>query len=130
MRPGRASQAGGRPQHDARNRRTGSGRPLDSDRVAAVSHVLERRAPHRLLVALAVVGTLHLFFLIAVELNRGLVHRREIARLSAEVQGLTDELGALEQVAQRGFDVAYREALARNQGFVYPGESLLVTRRE
>lgn len=92
-----------------------------------MSHVLERRAPHRLLVALAVIGTLHLFFLIAVELNRDLVHRREITRLSAEVTTLQDELTALQEVAERGADLQYREALARNQGFVYPNESLLVT---
>lgn len=105
-------------------------RERDTDPVAAVSHVLERRAPHRLLVMLAVIGILHLFFLIAVELNRELVHKREITRLSAEVQGLSEELAALQQVAGRGFDVGYREALARNQGFVYPHESLLVTRRD
>lgn len=105
-------------------------RGRDTDRVAAVSHVLERKAPHRLLVMIAVVGTLHMFFLIAVELNRELVHRREITRLTAEVEGLTAELTALEEVAGRGFDVAYREALARNQGFVYPHESLLVTGRQ
>ena len=116
---------------DSRAERTGGGhRFRDSDSVAAVSHVLERRGPHRLLIALAVVGTLHLFFVIAVELNRDLVHRREITRLSAEVDALTTELAALQEVAGRGFDTAYREALARNQGFVYPRESLLVTRRE
>ena len=129
MRPGR--DTGSRhPTRDSRAEWTASGRYRDTDRVAAVSHVLERRAPHRLLVILAGIGTLHLFFLVAVELNRDLVHRREITRLSAEVDGLTQELAALEQVAGRGFDVQYREALARNQGFVYPHESLLVTRRE
>ena len=83
-----------------------------------------------MLIALAVIGTLHLFFVIAVELNRDLVHRREITRLSAEVDALTRELASLQEVAGRCFDTAYREALARNQGFVYPHESLLVTRRE
>lgn len=115
---------------DPRAERSTGGRYRDTDRVAAVSHVLERRAPHRLLVILAVVGTLHLFFLSAVELNRGLVHRREITRLTAEVDSLTAELNALEEIAGRGFDTRYREALARNQGFVYPDESLFVTGRE
>ena len=121
----------GRGVRDSRaGRSTGGHRFRDSDSVAAVSHVLERRGPHRLLIALAVIGTLHLFFVIAVELNRDLVHRREITRLSAEVDALTRELASLHEVAGRGFDTAYREALARNQGFVYPHESLLVTRRE
>lgn len=128
MRRSRDADTGRLPPTDPRAER-GGGRHRETDRVAAVSHVLERRGPHRLLVILAVVGTLHLFFLAAVELNRDLVHRREITRLTAEVAGLTEELAALEQVAQRGFDLTYREALARNQGFVYPHESLLVTRR-
>lgn len=128
---GREEVRSERTVRDSRAERTGHGhRFRDSDAVAAVSHVLERRGPHRLLVVLAVIGTLHLFFLIAVELNRDLVHRREITRLTAEVDALTTELASLEEVAGRGFDTAYREALARNQGFVYPHESLLVTRRE
>lgn len=118
---------GRRSTTDSRAERTASGRHRETDRVAAVSHVLDRRAPHRLLVALAVIGTLHLFFLIAVELNRELVHRREITRLTAEVTALEDELTALQEIAKRGDDLQYREALARNQGFVYPNESLLVT---
>lgn len=130
MRRGRDDEPPRRTVRDSRERTTGGHRFRDSDAVAAVSHVLERRGPHRLLVALAVVGSLHLFFVIAVELNRDLVHRREITRLTAEVKALTAELEALDQVAARGFDTAYREALARNQGFVYPNESLLVTQRE
>lgn len=102
----------------------------DRDRIASVAHVLERRSPHRLLVVLAVVGSLHLFFLVAVELNRGLVHRREITRLEAEVTALRQELDALGEVARHGADRSYRVALARNQGFVFPDETLLVTRRE
>lgn len=131
MRRSPADERSIRAVRDSRAERTGGGhRFRDSDAVAAVSHVLERRGPHRLLIALAVVGTLHLFFVIAVELDRDLVHRREITRLRAEVDALTHELASLQEVAGRGFDTAYREALARNQGFVYPHESLLVTRRE
>lgn len=131
MRRGHDDEPARRSVRDSRaDRTTGGHRFRDSDAIAAVSHVLERRGPHRLLVVLAVVGTLHLFFLIAVELNRDLVHRREITRLTAEVNALSSELESLHEVAERGFDTSYREALARNQGFVYPHESLLVTRRE
>jgi len=90
---------------------------------------LHRRGPHPVLTALAVVGCLHLLFLMAVELNRNLVHTREINRLAAEVSGLRFEIEQLDQVAQHEFDEAYREALARKQGFVYPHELLVVTQR-
>lgn len=89
----------------------------------------ERRGPHRLLVAVAIIGCLQAFFLLAVELDRTLVHRREIARLATEVAALERELLELSQVSQRGGDAAYREALARNLGFVYPHEQLIVTDR-
>ncbi len=82
---------------------------------------------HPALLVLAVVGCLHLFFIIGVELDRSLVHRRDVARLEAEVSALTAELDRLDQVASRGDDVAYREALARRQGYVYPDEDLIVT---
>ena len=88
------------------------------------------RTTHPILIVLAVVGSLHLFFLLAVELDRNLVHRREVARLESEVTSLATELGRLEAVAAHGDDLAYRELLARRQGFVYPDEALVVTRRE
>ncbi|HZJ10460.1 MAG TPA: hypothetical protein VFD39_12245 [Trueperaceae bacterium] len=89
-----------------------------------------RKATHPLLIAIAIVGSLQLFFLLAVEFDRNLVQRREVARLEAEVRALTAELESLEQVAAHGGDLAFRELLARKQGFVYPDEALLVTRRE
>lgn len=88
------------------------------------------RTTHPLLITLAVAGSLHLFFLLAVELDRNLVHRREVARLRSEVTALAAELSGLEAVAAHGDDLAYREVLARKQGFVYPDEALVVTRRE
>lgn len=88
-----------------------------------------RRPAPPLLIAIAVIGSLQLFFLLAVELDRNLVHGREIARLEAEVKALTAELENLDLVAAHGDDLAYREMLARKQGFVYPDEALLVTRQ-
>ncbi len=82
---------------------------------------------HPVLVVLAVLGCLHLFFIVGVELDRNLVHRRDVARLESEVSALTTELRRLDEVASRGGDVAYREALARQQGYVYPYEDLIVT---
>lgn len=88
------------------------------------------RPVHPLLIALAVIGSLHLFVLLGVEFDRNLVSGREVARLEGDVRALTAELERLEEVAAHGDDLAYREVLARKQGFVYPEESLLVTGRE
>lgn len=93
-----------------------------------VSDTVKRRPTHPLLIVIAVVGSLHLFFLLAVELDRNLVQGREVARLESEVQALTAELATLQEIAAHGDDLAYRELLARKQGFVFPGEALLVTR--
>src|SRR5690606_15892720 len=64
------------------------------------------RVTHPILIVLAVVGSLHLFFLLAVELDRNLVHRREVVRLSGEVTAMAAELGKLEAVAGHGDDLA------------------------
>lgn len=90
---------------------------------------LERRGPHRVLVVIAIIGCLQAFFLLAVEFDRTLVHRREIARLSSEVAVLEAEIEELSQVAAHAADPVYREALARGLGFVYPHEQLIVTDR-
>jgi len=91
---------------------------------------LRSKRAHPALVVLAVAGCLHLFFLLGVELDRNLVHRREVARLEAEVGALAAELARLDEVASRADDRAYREALARRQGYVYPHERLVVTAQQ
>lgn len=88
------------------------------------------RRVHPLLIVLAVIGSLHLFVLLAIELDRNLVTSREVARLQGDVLALSSELEQLEEVARHGDNFAYRELLARQQGYVHPGESLLVTGRE
>ena len=113
---------------------SGSGRGQPGDRGGLTgaddgASFLRRRGPHPVLTMLAVVGCLHLFFLLSVELNRNLVHNRELMRLSGEVAELRRELSHLDEIAAHGSDEAYREALARKQGFVYPHELLVVTQR-
>ncbi len=88
---------------------------------------LRSRRVHPALVVLAVAGCLHLFFLLGVELDRNLVYSRDVARLEAEVGALTNELARLDEVAAHGDDRAFREALARRQGYVYPDEDLVLT---
>ncbi|MBX3144486.1 MAG: hypothetical protein KF813_12055 [Trueperaceae bacterium] len=94
-----------------------------------MSGVLARRGPHPLLVVLALVGCLHAFFLLGVELDRTLIHNREIVRLSADVAALEREVSEMRQVAAHASDPVYRETLARALGYVYPHEKLIVTDR-
>lgn len=107
-------------------RRSSAVEPLDE---ADAAGFLRRRGPHPLLVSLALIGCLHVFFLLAVELDRTLVHNREITRLRAEVAALDNEANELALVQAHASDPAFKEALARALGFVYPHERLIVTDR-
>lgn len=88
-----------------------------------------RRMPHLIILLIATVGTLQLFYLNFVEADRMFVHRREIARLEREVAALEAERAALEEIALRAHDEVFREQLARKQGFIYPDELRVVTQR-
>ncbi len=74
-------------------------------------------------IVLAVVGILQLLFMTVVEVRRGLESRSEIARLSGEVAELEAEAARLQAVIDHGDNDAYREQLARRQGFIRPGET-------
>lgn len=107
-------------------------RPLataESTAPESAAAFLRRRGPHPLLVTLALIGCLHAFFLLAVELDRTLVHDREITRLRAEVAALESEASELALIEAHAFDPVFRESLARALGFVYPHERLIVTDR-
>ena len=76
---------------------------------------------HPALVVLAVAGCLHLFYVIGVELDRNLVHRRDVARLEAEVSALATELARLDEVAAHGADRAYRDSSSSTTSTLYAG---------
>ncbi len=88
-----------------------------------------KRKPHWVIVLIATVGTLQLLYLNYVEADRLFVHRREISRLEREVDQMRAERDALAAVADRAYDEAFREQLARQQGFMYPDELRVVTQR-
>ncbi len=88
-----------------------------------------RRGPHWVIVLIATVGTLQLLYLNYVEADRLFVHQREISRLEAEVSAMQAERNALAAVAERTTDDAYREQLARKQGFMFPDELRVITQR-
>lgn len=86
-----------------------------------------RRKLNVVIVVLASLGVLQLLYLNYVESDRMFVLRREVARLEADVARLETERHGLEEVAAHAADAAYREALARKQGFILPDEVRVVT---
>lgn len=89
----------------------------------------ERRRWQWVIVIIAAVGTLQLLYLNFVEADRLFVHEREIGRLEREVEAMRSERNALAAVADHARDEAYREQLARKQGFIYPDELRVITQR-
>ena len=88
-----------------------------------------RRMPHWVIVLIATVGTVQLLYLNYVEADRMFVHQREISRLEREVDAMQAERNALAAIADRTQDAAFREQLARKQGFIYPDELRVITQR-
>lgn len=80
----------------------------------------------RVVGVIALVGLLHVGFLLFVELDRLVRHRAAIATLEAEVAEARAEAEALRQIAERAGDDVFREQLARGQGFLYEGETRVV----
>ncbi len=89
---------------------------------------LDRATRRALLVlgVIALVGILQVGFLTFVEIDRAVRHRAAIAALEAELAQLRAEADALRAVAERADDEAFREQLARGQGFLHPGERRIV----
>jgi hypothetical protein len=87
------------------------------------------RGAHRVLVALALVGSLHALFLLGVESWRFVSERQAVTRLDNQVGDLKSEALGLRQVIDHANDTRYREDLARRQGFMYPNETRAVTQQ-
>jgi hypothetical protein len=80
----------------------------------------------RLLALVALLGAAHLAFLSFVELDRMVRHRGAIAVLEEDLAAARAEADELRAVAERAGDEAFREQLARLQGFLHPGEARVV----
>ncbi len=87
------------------------------------------RGAHRVLVVLALVGSVHALFLLGVETWRFVGERRAVAHLQGQVDDLQGQAQRLQQVIDHGNDPVYREELARRQGFMYPDEQRAVTQQ-
>jgi cell division protein FtsB len=81
------------------------------------------RGVNVLLTVLAVVGCIHVMVMMGIELNRMIASQQEITRLTAETQGLEQEVAGLQSVLDNGSNPEFREQLARRAGFAYPDEA-------
>ncbi|WP_293170792.1 septum formation initiator family protein [Oceanithermus sp.] len=79
---------------------------------------------YRALYVLFALGTAHLLILAALELQRGVALRQEIAIVAGQTEALAAEVEALKSELAHADDPAYLEAKARALGYVYPEEVL------
>jgi cell division protein FtsB len=84
------------------------------------------KAINALLVAVCLLGSLHVVGLMVVEVRRLAYTEGEIARLEAELSAIARDTADLRAVAERFEDERYRELLARRQGYVYPEETRFI----
>ena len=84
------------------------------------------RGINALLVAVCLLGSLHVAGLIVVEARRLAYTEGEIQRLEGEIDALVRETADLRAVAERADDERYRELLARRQGYVYADETRFI----
>lgn len=78
------------------------------------------------IIFLAVLGCIQVTFMLVVEVRRTLNANTAIERLESEVGELEAEAARLNAVIEHGDNDAYREQLARRQGFMLPDETRVV----
>ena len=87
----------------------------------------QSKGANLLLLVIAIIGSLHVSSMFALETWRAATSKSEIARLQADVRGLEQERASLQAVVDHAGDELYREHLARCKGFVYPDETRFLT---
>lgn len=78
---------------------------------------------HVILTVIALVGAVHVIFMIGVEVNRALQAGPAVKQLEQDVAELEREVARLQAVIDNGDNADYREQLARRQGFIQPDET-------
>lgn len=84
------------------------------------------RGAFRLLGVLAGVGCVQVLFTLGVELDRTVQHHDAIAQLRDDVRALEREAAGLQATLEHAEEDAFREQLARGQGFMWPDETRLI----
>lgn len=88
-----------------------------------------RRWGSILFTVIAAVGGLHALLMLGVEGGRYLYTQREVTRLEADIGTLQEQTRTLQAVLRHRNDPAFREQLAREQGFIGPDETRVLTRQ-
>jgi hypothetical protein len=92
----------------------------------------EPRTPRRwgslVFTTLALVGSFHALMMLGVEVGRLIYTNREVVRLEREVSVLEAETSELAAIVAHKNDPVFREQLARQQGFIGPDETRILTR--
>jgi cell division protein FtsL len=78
---------------------------------------------------IAVVGSLHAMFMLTRESALFVYTNQEVTRLAADISELQNEIRTLQAVIEHKNDLGFRGQLARLQGFIYPDETRILTRR-
>ena len=99
---------------------------------AALAEPREPRHPGRwgstIFTLIAIVGSFHALVMLGVEAGRLVYTNREVAQLETQVQALTAETRELSAIVAHKDDPLFREQLAREQGFIGPDETRILTR--
>ena len=125
-RPRGATRIAPRHDPDADGERGGAGTPDAASGAVARRPVRVAKGINALLVAVCLLGSLHVAGLMVVEVRRLAYADGEIARLEAELEAIARDTADLRAVAERADDERYRELLARRQGYVYPHETRFI----
>lgn len=80
------------------------------------------RGAHAVVTVLMLLGCAQVLFLLGVEGLRYVRARQDVGRLEQQVAVLEGQRAELQAVADHASDAAYRESLARLQGYMFPDE--------
>lgn len=125
-RPRGATRIGPRYDPEGGDERDGYGAADDASGADVRRPVRVARGINALLVAVCLLGSVHVAGLMVVEVRRLAYTEGEIARLEAELATIARDTADLRAVADRGEDARYRELLARRQGYVYVEETRFI----
>ncbi len=87
-----------------------------------------RRWGSAIFTLIALIGSFHALVMLGVEAGRLVYTNREVVQLEAEVAALEAETRELAAIVAHKDDPVYREQLARQQGYIGPDETRILTR--
>ena len=99
-----------------------------SERASSTQPPKQRRWGSLFFAVLAGVGSLHALLMLGLEGGRYIYTQREVTHLEVDISALREETHTLQAVVNHQHDPVFREQLAREQGFIGPDETRVLTR--